>query len=373
MDKAGTVVFVSQSANLYGSERALLALLEHRPKSITPVVVTAREGPLHSELRKLRVESVPLAFNGATLLANPLWHWRFYTAFKAILKTHNPLAVVVIYEGNVPLIIAACKASGMPVFRILQRPVERGRRLANLQGRAADGLSFLLSSAVICGSPVLEKQLRQAYHFAGRPRALTARLPVRSITPQIKDPLEIRKSWNIPPADKIVGQFSRLHPVKGLETMLGAAQTVLETCSDVWFVVGGDSDGTPGANEYRAHLFELARTLRLWSRFRFLGFVDDVLSAMNACDVIAMPSLSEGVGISCLEALLVKKPVVGTDIDGLGEIIARSNGGMLIKPRDAEGLASALITLLSQSDLRHQLGENGKDWVVRHCAAWSRR
>lgn len=368
MANPAVVLLVSQAANLYGSERSLLSLIEYKPPDIVPIVVTASAGPLHGELNRMGVEVVPFDFNRFTFFSNPFWHWTFFWSFVRILKTRRPDAVIIGYEGNVFLLVAACQCCRVPVFRLLQRAVRPAAGARSFCGFVVDRVAFLLCSGVFCASPVMEQQLRQYCSFAGRPRTLISRLPIRSTTPTTKPQGEYRALWNIPAGNNVIGQFSRLHPVKGVETFLRAAKIVINERRDVCFVVGGDSDGSPGGAAYKQYLCNLVEELELSQHVRLLGFVADVFSAISACDIIALPSSSEGAPISCLETLILRRPIVGSNVDGLGEIIKSSKGGMLIEPGDHVALASAFFELLADPARCHELGCKGRDWVLQNCS-----
>jgi glycosyltransferase involved in cell wall biosynthesis len=117
-----------------------------------------------------------------------------------------------------------------------------------------------------------------------------------------------------------------------------------------------------GDGPRRAQLELLAGELGISERTLFLGYLPEAetWSVMRASDVIVNPSYTEGLPTSVLEAALMGKAVVATDVGGTGEIIGDGRGGLLVKPRDIEGLREALARLAADPGLRATLGAGAR-------------
>ena len=72
-----------------------------------------------------------------------------------------------------------------------------------------------------------------------------------------------------------------------------------------------------------------------------------------------MSSVTEGLGTSVLDAMAAGKPVVGTRAGGIPEVVIDGTTGFLVPPRDAEGMARAIVALLKDEPLRRRMGEEG--------------
>jgi phosphatidylinositol alpha-mannosyltransferase len=91
----------------------------------------------------------------------------------------------------------------------------------------------------------------------------------------------------------------------------------------------------------------------------------------KTADIFCAPATDlESFGIVLLEAMAVSKPVVATNIEGYNSVVTNGDDGLLVSPRDAQGLAQALISLLTDQSLRQQMGARGRlkaeqyDWKL---------
>ena len=121
-----------------------------------------------------------------------------------------------------------------------------------------------------------------------------------------------------------------------------------------------------GEGVLRDDLEAQVQVLDLRNRVHFLGFRDDAKSVMAACDIVALPSLKEGLSIAAMEAMWLSRPVVATSIAGMPELVVDGETGLLVPPADAASLARALEKLLKDDALCMRLADNGKLWVQQH-------
>jgi glycosyltransferase involved in cell wall biosynthesis len=114
-----------------------------------------------------------------------------------------------------------------------------------------------------------------------------------------------------------------------------------------------------GAGPELAALQAQAQRLGVAERVRFLGQRTDPGDLLAACDVFALPSRAEGLGVAALEALGAGRPVVASRVGGLAEVVVDGRCGLLVPPEDPMALAAALRRLASEPDLRDRLGAAG--------------
>ena len=80
--------------------------------------------------------------------------------------------------------------------------------------------------------------------------------------------------------------------------------------------------------------------------------------------VFVIPSIEEAFGQTALESLACGRPVVGSDVGGIPDMVRDGETGLLVEPGNAVALAKALDRLLQDQDMRAQLGSNGRELVI---------
>lgn len=151
-----------------------------------------------------------------------------------------------------------------------------------------------------------------------------------------------------------VVSVARIDPVKDLISLIKAADIVRDRIRDVRFVVYG-SVSVP---EYYQECLQLINELELQNTFILAGHTNDIPSVYRSGDVIALSSITEAFPYSVVEAMMTGKPVVATDVGGIKE--ALGDTGLLVRPRQPQQLATALITLLENPGLRFSMGEEAR-------------
>ena len=86
---------------------------------------------------------------------------------------------------------------------------------------------------------------------------------------------------------------------------------------------------------------------------------------MKTIDIFALPTLQEALGTSFLEAMAMKKPVIGTKVGGVPEVVKDGVTGILVPPEEPLKLADAIITLLKDRELMRKMGEEGRRIVEK--------
>jgi glycosyltransferase involved in cell wall biosynthesis len=100
---------------------------------------------------------------------------------------------------------------------------------------------------------------------------------------------------------------------------------------------------------------------------KFVGFRNDVPNVLSQLDVLVQPNRGpEGLGRSVLEAMACGVPVIAVDKWGPAEFIEHGRSGLLFPPRDAEKLATHMLTLARSKPLRKAMGKHGHAWIQQN-------
>jgi glycosyltransferase involved in cell wall biosynthesis len=149
-----------------------------------------------------------------------------------------------------------------------------------------------------------------------------------------------------------VGIIAELHNIKGLDILLRAWSKFIKNHSAKLVITG--------EGEERKNLENMASNLGVSDSVTFKGFVGNAQSLLSNFDIFCLPSRSEALPYTLLEAGLAGLPVITTTVGGIPEIIESGINGVLIPPDDSETLFSSLILLAEDEGLRKRLGTNLK-------------
>lgn len=156
-----------------------------------------------------------------------------------------------------------------------------------------------------------------------------------------------------------VGRWSASEQYKGADLLIKSMTELVSQFPDLHLVLVSSGDDLP-------RLRKLAKDSGCFDRIHFLtNLTREALAACYAsADIFALPSSGEGFGFVFLEAMAMRKPVIGAGVGGITDIIEDGDPGFLIDPRNPSSLTDALRKLLSSPGLRRQMGERGGQ-VVR--------
>lgn len=158
-----------------------------------------------------------------------------------------------------------------------------------------------------------------------------------------RDRAEMRQKYGITHDEKLIIYVGRFVEAKGMRELLTAFKGMTDQDPKVGLVLVGDG-------VMKAELLDLIKQHNLQSRVRVPGGLppEQVAEWISACDVLTLPSWSEGYPNVVVEGAACGRPVVATDVGGTREILNASNG-ILIPPKDPTALQTALTQALTQT------------------------
>ena len=162
---------------------------------------------------------------------------------------------------------------------------------------------------------------------------------------------------------------ARLQAHKGHEYLLSAIPSVLKEYPDAVFAVAGKA-GSAEQQRYREKLEERCVGLGLSEHVRFLGYVStqDLVALFREATALVHPALTEGFGLTLLEAMALGVPVIAAAAEGPRELITHGENGLLVPVADSRSLAKAIILMAGDSRLRKLLKQQGEVLVARNSA-----
>jgi glycosyltransferase involved in cell wall biosynthesis len=167
----------------------------------------------------------------------------------------------------------------------------------------------------------------------------------------------VRKELGLDEAVPLVGVVGRLEMQKGHAHLLDAWPAVVRGLPDARLLVVGEGS-------LRAELETRARAHGIRSSVIFAGFRADVPRLLDALDVLALPSLYEGMPLTAIEGAAMAKAVVATAVDGTPEVVLDGRTGRLVPPADPPALARALLDVLRDPAHARRLGAAARAWAL---------
>jgi len=171
---------------------------------------------------------------------------------------------------------------------------------------------------------------------------------------------ETRQRLGLSDGSLVIGTVGRLVPIKGHATLLQAAEILINRGMPIHVLLVGSGPELANHKEF------VAASPRLSGRVVFTGAVSDVPALLNAMDVFVLPSFSEGMSNTLLEAMASSLPVVATRVGGNPELIEEERSGWFFEPGDVVALAAILERIGRDSNLLQEFGQAARRRAVDH-------
>ncbi len=283
---------------------------------------------------------------GLAAIAVPIEKKRFlgWAAIRSVLDWKTP--DLVITHSSTDSWLAALANVGLPSaaplirMRHVSAPISANFATRWLYGRAA-------AHVVTTGEALRQQVMREAGLPAEHVSSVPTGIDLETFQPG--DSAQARARLELPQDRFIIGIVATLRSWKG-HSFLVDAMAALKDAKALLVIVG---DG-PGRDNLKAQV----RKLGLQDQVRMTGNRKDVADWMQAFDVFVLPSYAnEGVPQALMQAMACALPVISTPVGAIGEIVEDGKTGLMVTPRDAQALATALARLRDDPDLRRNLGQ----------------
>lgn len=168
----------------------------------------------------------------------------------------------------------------------------------------------------------------------------------------------LRAELGLPESVPLIGTVAILRRKKGHAELLDAVPRVLTKFPDAHFVFAGDG---PQQENLERRIAEL----NLQGHVHLLGLRRDVVNILKALDLFVLPTHQEALGTAFMEAAAMGVPAIGTRVDGVPEVLADGETGLLVPVNDSNAIADAINALLADPERRRRMGEAAQKRVQR--------
>lgn len=170
--------------------------------------------------------------------------------------------------------------------------------------------------------------------------------------------LRLKYGWN--KGEILIGSLGNIRYAKGYDVLLKAAATLLERGNSGYrFVIAGQGKG-----KLYEDLLRLRSKMGLEGSVEFLGFVDDPAEFLANIDFFLSSSISEGLPLSAIQAMMAARPIVATRCGGYEGLITDGENGLLVEVGDHGAIADAILKLSADTALQKRISENAKQHAV---------
>lgn len=169
----------------------------------------------------------------------------------------------------------------------------------------------------------------------------------------------LREKYGWSDDEVVIGCLGNIRPAKGYDILLRTAALLEESRHSYRFVIAGQGKG-----QLYDELLQLREELRLQERVLFLGFIDDAADFLANLDLFLSTSISEGLPLSAIQAMVAGLPLVATRCGGYEELITDGENGVLADIGDSRAIADALEILTADSGLQETLSHQARKYAI---------
>lgn len=361
------VLIINQSSELYGSDKALLELLENFPKNYNPIVVLENDGILKEILKKkdiLIIKSYAIKLRKSD--------FNFFGIIKLIIKSINGLydinkqtknlKIDFVHSNTTAVFLGAFysfifrKKHLWHVHEIVENPKILAKLYPKIVNFFADIIIFNSNASFqnyynIC--PKIEKKSKIIHNGQSRKEP-------KKDENQI---LDIKKNlFKAKENDLIIGLIGRIYKRKGQMVLLDSFNNLLSKQSNIHLVFVGC---TPAGHEkFLKKFHDKILEYNLNNKVTIVDFQEDIWKIYDCIDISIIPSVEpETFGLVATESMLSNLPVIASNLGGLSEVVINNETGFLIEPNNSNQLEEKMELLINEPELRKIFGENGKKRV----------
>ena len=359
------ILFIHQSAELYGSDKTLLLFIKNINRNkFFPVIVLPNDGPLKSELEKLNIKVViapVLKLYRAMFTPKNLFAFiGDYRKGISILESINKeYKFDIVYSNTLAILLGLFYSKIKKIKHIwhVHEIIEHPKPIAWIFPK----LLYYFTDIIICNSAATKENIVKR-DFRNNKKCIIVHNGVEQIEHFNK---VIKKDFGFEEKDIIVTLVGRISRLKGHKLLL---ESYINNFKDykhtkILFV------GSPveGQEFYLSEIQQIILENNIHEKVKILPFTKSLIDVWQVTDFAIMPSTEkESFGLVAVEAMLASKPVIAANHGGLTEIVVDNETGVLFEPNNVDTFSNALRILIDSEELRISFGKKGYERAIKH-------
>lgn len=359
------ILIIHQSAELYGSDRTLLMLLQNiNREQFLPVVVLPSQGPLVTELEKINIKVViapVLKLYRKMFTVKNIYKFiaDAKKAFVILDELNKEYNFKIVYSNTLAVLLGGIYAKRRKIKHLwhVHEIIVHPKPIATLYPY----LINRYSTKVICNSFATKQNIVERLPKLDN-KCVVIHNGIEVKNDVIDTNVSLKKELGFQENDIIITLVGRISRLKGHKWLL---KTYLEKVSSNNIKLLFVGSPVEGQEYYLEEVEEIITTNNLKNKVKILPFTKQLNKIWSITDVAVMPSTeAESFGLVALEAMLAKKAVIGSNHGGLKEIVINKETGILVAPNDVDALAKAIKELINNSELRTLYGNAGHERAI---------
>lgn len=169
----------------------------------------------------------------------------------------------------------------------------------------------------------------------------------------------LRQKYGWSKDEIIIGSLGNIRPAKAYDILLKAAALIEHHSHSYRFVIAGQGKG-----KLYDDLLALRKKLCLEEKVQFPGFIDDAADFLSNIDIFLSSSISEGLPLSAIQAMVASLPIIATRCGGYEGLITDQENGVLVKVANPQAIADAIERVATDPVLQKTLSENARKHAV---------
>ncbi len=213
---------------------------------------------------------------------------------------------------------------------------------------------------VIAVSSLVADELKKSHKISNdRIRVIPNAVDIGDLEERLgkQEAYRVRMEFGIPQDAFVLGCIARLVRDKGQEVLIAAAKELKKDVPNIYVLIAGDG-------RERSRYEKLIQKCGLQQNAQVLASQADISELLTAMDVLVHPAtFREGFGLTLVEAMVAKKPIIASDIWAINTVIRNRVNGFLVEPKDPKALAREVRFVMQNPEMAKSIAENGY-WIA---------
>jgi glycosyltransferase involved in cell wall biosynthesis len=337
------VLHLIDSGGLYGAEKMLLALVAEQLKlGLQPMILSAgepgiQEKAIEAEARRLGLPVIPWRMKPGFNLRDSLAiiRWARAEGYQ-LLHSHG-------YKFNVLIGLWPESIRKIPLVATVHGYVKAPRFSKSWIYETLDRLVLRQMRCVVLVAEAMTREVPKSIVASGKTAVIANGLEIEHLEQVASEPVSGELCSTVERHQPVLLGVGRLSHEKGFDRLIEAFKTVKGTYAEAGLIVIGEG-------RYRKRLEQQAADLGLNDSVYLPGYYDNVPALMARSDLLCMPSRTEGLPITLLEAMAVGVPICASDVGEIRAVLGDGRGGTVSDFASAKDLAADILHSLEKKE-----------------------